>query len=176
MGLSALALGYIAAGTAAVGTVASVVQGRESAKAQEKSQKIQQKQQAMQTARERRKQYRAAREAQAELRASSFAQGTSATSRTASIGGSIQQEAATNVGFLNQSQGFTGAIGRQNIKSVQASSRASTYSAVAGLAMQGAQSGLFDGGASTPGAGGVKDPKTGAIMSPNPSSSSNFFS
>jgi hypothetical protein len=159
-----------------LGTVASIDQSRKSAKAQEKSQKIQQKQQAMQTARERRKQYRAARQAQAELAATAFAQGTSATSRTASIGGSIQQEAATNVGFLNQSEGFTSATGQQNIKSVQASNRAGTYGALAGLAMQGAQSGLFDGGASTPGAGGVKDPKTGAIMSPNPSSSSNFFS
>jgi hypothetical protein len=157
-----------------LGTVASIDQSRKASKAQEKSQKIQQKQQAMQTARERRKQYRAARQAQAELAATAFAQGTSATSRTASIGGSIQQEAATNVGFLNQSEGFTSAIGQQNIKSVQASNRAGTYSALAGLAMQGAQSGLFDGGAT--GAGGVKDPNTGAIMSPNPSSSSNFFS
>ena len=140
-----------AIGLAAVSTVASIDQSRKSAKAQEKSQKIQQKQQAMQTARERRKQYRAARQAQAELAATAFAQGTSATSRTASIGGSIQQEAATNVGFLNQSEGFTSAIGQQNIKAAQATSKAGTYSALAGLAMQGAQfgadakgTGLFD--------------------------------
>jgi hypothetical protein len=127
-----------------LGTAASIDQSRKASKAQEKSQKIQQKQQAMQTARERRKQYRAARQAQAELAATAFAQGTSATSRTASIGGSIQQEAATNVGFLNQSEGFTSAIGQQNIKAAQATSKAGTYGALAGLAMQGAQSGLFD--------------------------------
>ena len=134
-----------------LGTAASVQQGRKASKAQEKSQKIQQKQQAMQTARERRKQYRAARQAQAELAASSFAQGTAQTSRTASIGGNIQQEASTNVGFLNQSEGFTSAVGQQNIKATQATSRANTYGALAGLAMQGAQfgadakgTGLFD--------------------------------
>ena len=125
-----------------LGTAASVQQGRKASKAQEKSQKIQQKQQAMQTARERRKQYRAARQAQAELAATSFAQGTSATSRTASIGGNIQQEAATNVGFLNQSEGFTSAIGQQNIKSAQATSRANTYGAIAGLGFQAAEFGM----------------------------------
>ena len=45
-----------AIGAAVAGTAASVVQGREAAKSQEKAAKIQQKQQAMQTARERRKQ------------------------------------------------------------------------------------------------------------------------
>ena len=140
-----------AIGLAAVSTVASIDQSRKAATAQKRSQRLQQKQQAMQTARERRKQYRAARQAQAELAATAFAQGTSATSRTASIGGNIQQEAGTNVGFLNQSEGFTSAIGQQNIKATQATSRANTYSALAGLAMQGAQfgadakgTGLFD--------------------------------
>ena len=126
----------------ALGTVAGGRQTRKSAKAQEKSQKIQQKQQAMQTARERRKQYRAARQAQAELAASSFAQGTAQTSRTASIGGNIQQEAATNVGFLNQSEGFTSATGQQNIKATQATSRANTYGAIAGLGFQAAEFGM----------------------------------
>ena len=144
-------MGYASAIVSLIGTTASVDQNRKSAKAQEKSQKIQQKQQAMQTTRERRKQYRAARQAQAELAATAFAQGTSATSRTASIGGNIQQEAGTNVGFLNQSEGFTSAIGQQNIKATKATSRANTYSAIAGLAMKGAQfgadaegTGLFD--------------------------------
>ena len=159
-----------------LGTVASVDQSRKAAKSQERAQKIQQKQQAMQTARERRKQIRAARSSQAELRATAFAQGTAQTSRTSSISGNIAAESASNLNFIDQSSAFTSAIGQQNIKAARASSKASTYGALAGLAMQGAQSGLFDKPASTPAAGGVKDPKTGAIMSPNPSSSSNFFS
>ena len=142
-----------------VGTAASIVQGQKANKAQERAQKIQQKQQAMQTARERRKQIRAARQSQAELRASAFAQGTAQTSRTAGISGNITQEKAGNLNFIDQSSAFT---------SARAQSQAGTYSALAGLAMQGAQSGLFSGSSSAPAAGGVKDPKTGAIMSPNP--------
>ncbi len=161
---------------AVASTAASIDQNKRSARAQERAQKIQQKQQAMQTARERRKQIRAARQSQAELRATAFAQGTAQTSRTAGISGNISQEKAGNLNFIDQSSAFTSAIGQQNIKAARASSQASTYGALAGLAMQGAQSGLFDKPASTPAAGGVKDPKTGAIMSPNPSSSSDFFS
>ena len=37
MGLETITLAYIAAGTAAVGTAASLVQGRETAKSQEKA-------------------------------------------------------------------------------------------------------------------------------------------
>ena len=159
-----------------LGTVASVDQSRKAAKSQERAQKIQQKQQAMQTARERRKQIRAARSSQAELRATAFAQGTAQTSRTSSISGNIAAESASNLNFIDQSSAFTSAIGQQNIKAARAQSQAGAYSALAGLAVQGVQSGLFDKPASTPAAGGVKDPKTGAIMSPNPSSSSNFFS
>ena len=130
---------------------ASILQGREASKAQERAQKIQQKQQAMQTARERRKQIRAARQSQAELRASAFAQGTAQTSRTSSISGNIASTRAENLSFIDQSSAFTSAIGQQNIKATQATSRANTYSAIAGLAMQGAQfgqkaegTGLFD--------------------------------
>ena len=163
-------------GVAVAGTAASIDQNKKSARAQERAQKIQQKQQAMQTARERRKQIRAARQSQAELRATAFAQGTAQTSRTAGISGNIAQEKAGNLNFIDQSSAFTSAIGQQNIKAARAQSQAGTYGALAGLAMQGAQSGLFSGSSSAPAAGGVKDPKTGAIMSPNPSSSSNFFS
>jgi len=151
----------------AVGTTASVVQGQKANKAQERAQKIQQKQQAMQTARERRKQIRAARQSQAELRATAFAQGTAQTSRTAGISGNIAQERAENLNFIDQSSAFTSAIGQQNIKAARAQSQAGTYSALAGLAMQGAQSGLFDGGTSAP--KGVVDPNTGAVSSPAPS-------
>ena len=105
-----------------------------------------------------------------------FAQGTAQTSRTAGISGNIAQERAGNLNFIDQSSAFTSAIGQQNIKAARAQSQAGTYGALAGLAMQGAQSGLFSGSSSAPAAGGVKDPKTGAIMSPNPSNSSNFFS
>jgi len=134
-----------------LGTVASVEQGRKANKAQERAQKIQQKQQAMQTARERRKQIRAARQSQAELRATAFAQGTAQTSRTAGISGNIAQEKAGNLNFIDQSSAFTSAIGQQNIKAARAQSQAGTYSALAGLAMQGAEfgqkaegTGLFD--------------------------------
>ena len=134
-----------------VGTTASIVQGQKANKAQERAQKIQQKQQAMQTARERRKQIRAARQSQAELRASAFAQGTAQTSRTAGISGNIAQEKAGNLNFIDQTSAFTSAIGQQNIKATRAQSQAGTYSALAGLAMQGAQfgqkaegTGLFD--------------------------------
>ena len=151
-----------------LGTVASVDQSRKAAKSQERAQKIQQKQQAMQTARERRKQIRAARSSQAELRATAFAQGTAQTSRTSSISGNIAAESASNLNFIDQSSAFTSAIGQQNIKAARASSKASTYGALAGLAMQGAQSGLFSGSSSAPGDGGVKDPKTRAKKSPKP--------
>ena len=134
-----------------LGTVASVDQSRKSARAQERAQKIQQKQQAMQTARERRKQIRAARSSQADLRATAFAQGTAQTSRTAGISGNIAQERAENLNFIDQSSAFTSAIGQQNIKAARAQSQAGTYSALAGLAMQGAEfgqkakgTGLFD--------------------------------
>ena len=130
---------------------ASIMQGRKANKAQERAQKIQQKQQAMQTARERRKQIRAARQSQAELRATAFAQGTAQTSRTSSISGNITSEKAGNLNFIDQSSAFTSAIGQQNIKAARAQSQAGTYSALAGLAMQGAEfgqkaegTGLFD--------------------------------
>lgn len=167
MGLETITLAYIATGTAVAGTAASIVQGREAAKSQEKAAKIQQKQQAMQTARERRKQIRAARQSQAELRATAFAQGTAQTSRTAGISGNIAQERAENLNFIDRSSSFTSAIGQQNIKAARAQSQASTYGALAGLAMQGVQSGLFDGGTSAP--KGVVDPKSGAVSSPAPS-------
>jgi hypothetical protein len=134
-----------------VGTTASVMQGQKANKAQERAQKIQQKQQAMQTARERRKQIRAARSSQADLRATAFAQGTAQTSRTSSISGNITAEKAGNLNFIDQTSAFTSATGQQNIKATQASSKAGTYSALAGLAMQGAEfgqkakgTGLFD--------------------------------
>ena len=174
----AVATTAVLLGVAVAGTAASIDQNKKSARAQERAQKIQQKQQAMQTARERRKQIRAARQSQAELRATAFAQGTAQTSRTAGISGNIAQERAGNLNFIDQSSAFTSAIGQQNIKAARAQSQAGTYGALAGLAMQGAQSGLFSGSSSAPAAGGVKDPKTGAIMSPNPksSNSSDFFS
>lgn len=125
-----------------LGTAASIDQNKKSARAQERAQKIQQKQQAMQTARERRKQIRAARQSQAELRATAFAQGTAQTSRTAGISGNIAQEKAGNLNFIDQSSAFTSAIGQQNIKAARAQSQAGTYSALAGLAMQGAEFGL----------------------------------
>ena len=130
--------------TAVGSTAASIVQGQKANKAQERAQKIQQKQQAMQTARERRKQIRAARQSQAELRASAFAQGTAQTSRTSSISGNIASTRAENLSFIDQSSAFTSAIGQQNIKATQATSRANTYSAIAGLAMQSSGTGLFD--------------------------------
>ena len=144
MGLETITLAYIAAGTAAVGTAASLVQGRETAKSQEKAAKIQQKQQAMQTARERRKQIRAARQSQAELRATAFAQGTAQTSRTAGISGNIASTKAENLSFIDQTSAFTSAIGQQNIKATRAQSQANTYGALAGLAMQSSGTGLFD--------------------------------
>jgi len=135
----------------AAGSVAGVMQGREAVKDQMRAQKLQQKQQAYQTNRERRKQFAAARQSQAELRASSFAQGTAQTSRTSGISGNIQQEAGTNVGFLNQSEGFTSAIGARSVAAAGATSRANTFNALAGLGFQGAQfganakgTGLFD--------------------------------
>jgi|14BtaG_2_1085337.scaffolds.fasta_scaffold01825_8 hypothetical protein len=170
MGLPALAFA-LAAGSTAV----SIHQSRKAAKAQERAQKIEQKKQDYTTARERRKQIRAARVAQAGAATQARVSGTTSSSRTGGVAGGIQSEMASNVGFLNTQQGFTHAIGRQNIKAAQAQSRASTASAIAGLSMQSAS--LF-GSASpqTPeGGGGVVDPKTGAIMSPNPPKPS-FFS
>ena len=135
----------------AAGSVAGVMQGKAAVKDQMRAQKIQQKQQAYQTNRERRKQFAAARQSQAELRASSFAQGTAQTSRTSGISGNIQQQAGTNVGFLNQSEGFTSATGARNVAAAGATSRANTFNALAGLGFQGAQfganakgTGLFD--------------------------------
>ena len=144
MGLEAITLAYIATGTAVAGTAASVVQGREAAKSQEKAAKIQQKQQAMQTARERRKQIRAARQSQAELRATAFAQGTAQTSRTAGISANIASTKAENLSFIDQTSAFTSATGQQNIKATRAQSQANTYGALAGLAMQSSGTGLFD--------------------------------
>jgi hypothetical protein len=135
----------------AAGSVAGVLQGKAAVKDQMRAQKVQQKQQAYQTNRERRKQFAAARQSQAELRASSFAQGTAQTSRTSGISGNIQQQAGTNVGFLNQSEGFTSATGARNVAAAGATSRANTFNALAGLGFQGAQfganvkgTGLFD--------------------------------
>ena len=141
----------LAIDAALIGQGVSGVQGRKAAKSQERAQRIQQKQQAMQTARERRKQIRAARSSQADLRATAFAQGTAQTSRTSSISGNITAEKAGNLNFIDQTSAFTSATGQQNIKATQASSKAGTYSALAGLAMQGAEfgqkakgTGLFD--------------------------------
>jgi len=133
-----------AIGIAAASTVASIDQNKKSARAQERSQKIQQKQDAMKTARERRKQIRAARQSQAELRATAFAQGTAQTSRTSSISGNITSEKAGNLNFIDQTSALTSAIGQQNIKATRAQSQANTYGAIAGLSMQAAGSGLFD--------------------------------
>ena len=141
----------LAIDAALIGQGVSGVQGRKAAKSQERAQRIQQKQQAMQTARERRKQIRAARSSQADLRATAFAQGTAQTSRTSSISGNITAEKAGNLNFIDQTSAFTSAIGQQNIKAARAQSQAGTYSALAGLAMQGAEfgqkakgTGLFD--------------------------------
>ena len=141
----------LAIDAALIGQGVSGVQGRKAAKSQERAQRIQQKQQAMQTARERRKQIRAARSSQADLRATAFAQGTAQTSRTSSISGNITAEKAGNLNFIDQTSAFTSATGQQNIKAARAQSQASTYGALAGLAMQGAEfgqkakgTGLFD--------------------------------
>lgn len=129
-------------------TAVSVSQGKKAQAASEKAQAIDTKRQNFQMAREKRKQIRQARAAQAQIQATSFAQGTAATSKTAAISGNIASERAQNLSFLDTSQGFTQAIGRQNIiasraRNAQATTQALGKLAVAGIGA-GEQAGLFD--------------------------------
>jgi hypothetical protein len=132
----------------AVTTATSQKQARKSQRAQEKAQKIDTKRQDFQMAREKRKQIRAARVAQSEVQSTAFAQGTSTTSKTAGITGNISSERAQNLSFLDSSQGFTQAIGKQNLISSRALAKASRIKAYGGLAQSaivaGDDAGLFD--------------------------------
>ena len=119
-------------------TAVSVKQQKKAQRAQEKASKIDQKRQEFTMAREKRKQIRAAREAQASIQATSFAQGTSQTSRTAGISGNISSEMSQNLSFLDTSQSFTKAIGKQNLVSSRAMARASQAQAIGKVASAGA--------------------------------------
>ena len=133
---------------AATTTAVSVSQGKKAQKASEKAQQIDTKRQNFQMAREKRKQIRQAWAAQAQVQATSFAQGTAATSRTAAITGNISSERAQNLSFLDSSQGFTSAIGKQNIIASRARTAQATTQSLGKLAQAGIgaadSAGLFD--------------------------------
>lgn len=150
MGIEVAIFGAMLASTAV-----QVKQSKTAQAAQEKAQQIDTKRQEFQMAREKRKQIRQARSVQAEIQATSFAQGTAQTSKTAGISGGVSREMGSNIGFLNQSQGFVQAIGQQNLVSTRAqakSARAGAYGqlAAAGMSAYGNRSNAPQGGVEGP--------------------------
>lgn len=145
--------------TTAATTAMSQKQARKSQRANEKAQKIDEKRQQYAMSREKRKQIRQARTAQAEVQASSFAQGTAQTSKTAGISGGVSRELGSNLSFLDSSQGFAQAIGKQNLISSQAQAKASRIQAYGGLVKGAITAGALYGEApSNAPTGGIEGP------------------
>ena len=136
-------MGEVAALVAAYGTqagavvaagagVASVVQGKKAAKAEEKSQETQQKINDLKTARERRSQVRQARAQRSEIVAGSGAGGTLQSSSSISAAGNVGTQLGSNLSFIDQTQKLSSQASIFNIQAAKASSNATLAKTVAG--------------------------------------------
>ncbi len=130
-------------GLAAGGTVASVQQGRQARKESAKARKAEQRLQNVRAARERRAAVREARLQRAQIQSGAAQSGVATSSGAVQGAGAVGTQLASNLSFLDQSSALTNQISLFRQRSADASGRASTYSAVSGLAMQGAS--LFGG-------------------------------
>lgn len=143
-----MGIAEVALGAAVLGTGASIKQQREMASDQKRARRTQQRLQQVRQARQRRQQIREAQQARSEALAQAVAtgmvSGTGKTSAASHATGAIQSQLASNLSFLDQTQGL---MQQQSIfqqRAADHAGRAETFSALSGLAMQAAGSGLFD--------------------------------
>lgn len=121
-------------------TAYSIDQQQKAGRAQERAERIRQKQADAQNRRQRIQQLRQARIARANaIAAQSGTSGGMASSQALGTTASIQSQLGSNLGFMNQQQGFNQAIGQQNIRASQAMTNAGTAQAIGGVA-----SGVFE--------------------------------
>ena len=131
----------MATGAAVISAVALGAQFVATQKAEDKTEEANEAQQrsaSLKNARARRQQVAAARRARAATVAQGEAGGISGSSAVAGATGSVQSQASSNIGFLNQLE----TLDRQRLSAQNAASRnltrASTFQAVGGLAQSGA--------------------------------------
>jgi len=133
MGLLALAVAYIAAGTAAVGTVGSVVSGEKSRSQQKKANRIQEKVRQTQDSRSRLAQIRQARMAQSEVIQGGASQGAMGSSAVQGGYSAIGSNAENNIQFINQMDTMQQAVNKRMESANNWSGAASGFGAIASL-------------------------------------------
>lgn len=126
----------MATAVAVVGLAFSVSESRKAKKAQKKASKIQSKKAALENARQRRAQVAQARRQRAAAVAQAEASGISGGSQISGVASSIQTQAASNVSFLNQLEGFDQARFGALSDASDAQGRAATFQAISNVPSQ----------------------------------------
>ena len=133
---TAVAVAGLAIGAAS--SVASSRQQSKARKAQKKAQKVQGRKADLENARTRRQQIVQSRRARATAISEAENQGIGGGSQISGVTSSIQSQAAGNVSFLNQLQGFDNARFSTLEDANKALGKASTFQAIGGLGFQAA--------------------------------------
>ncbi len=121
-----------------VGLVASERRSKKAAKKQEQAVEIQGKRAALENASARRKQVAEARRLRATTVAQGEAAGISGGSQVSGAVSAVGTQAATNISFLRQLEGFDVARGRALSVAAREQGRAATFAAISGFATSGA--------------------------------------
>lgn len=114
----------------AVAAVGSAVSQRNAARAQVRSQRIEQRRADIANARERRATVRNARVARAQIEAQASLTGQSGSSTVAGATASVQQQLGSNISFLDQNQQLSSQATAANISAAKWMSRANTWAAL----------------------------------------------
>jgi hypothetical protein len=133
MGLEAATIAYIAAGTAAVGTVASAQQQRKAGKAAERQYAAESRKAEIQNIRSVRQQIREARLAQASMLNVGAQTGGMGSSGLAGGVASVGTQLAGNLNYMQQIAEQNTAIGSAALAGAQATSNAAIYGSVGQL-------------------------------------------
>jgi hypothetical protein len=130
MGLEAATIAYIAAGTAAVGTVASAQQQRKAGKAAERQYAAESRKAEIQNIRSVRQQIREARLAQASMLNVGAQTGGMGSSGLAGGVSSVGTQLAGNLNYMQQIAEQNTAIGSAAVAGAQATSNAAIYGSI----------------------------------------------
>jgi hypothetical protein len=136
---TATTIAIIGATTAAVGTVASIQQGKKAARAGAAAAAVQKQQQQAQAARSRRAALREAQMKRAQALVQSQAVGGAGGSGVAGGLSSLNSQVGSGLGFASASTARSGLISDFGVQQQTALTKAQSASAIAGLGMQGLQ-------------------------------------
>lgn len=150
MAVTSTTLALIAAGvgtaTAAYGSVEQRRAGDKARRAGRAREALARKRESLELARQRRQQIREARVATAQIEAGAAATGTARTSSAAQGAGSIRTRAASNISFLNQTEGISQAQSIFSVDIGRATGKANQAAAISQLGGQLFSAGVSAGG------------------------------